>query len=65
MRLTANVPIAKLCGIYKRMETDAEYVRRLFDAGKISGPQLYATGRALDTLGDSFGMQRRIVESST
>jgi hypothetical protein len=61
MRLTA-VPEAKLGGIYKRLETDAEYHARLRAAGK--RPPVDVFGAMLDAHGDAHGMQRRIVESS-
>lgn len=57
-------PEAKRGGIYKRMETDAEYQSRLQTLGRLSSVQLTLTGRLLDEVGDLHGMQRRIVESS-
>jgi hypothetical protein len=62
-------PEAKRGGIYKRMETDAEYQARLRAAGHHRGgnyghPVDDFHGSALDAFGDSHEMQRRIVESS-
>lgn len=62
MRLS-TIPIAKQGGIYKRLETDAEYRTRLCAAGKLAGHEAFAGGVYLDQLGDARGMQRRIVES--
>lgn len=64
-----DVPVAKLGGIFKRMETDAEYRVRLIAAGHRSGgahghPVEDFKGALLDDFGDAVGMQRRIVESS-
>jgi hypothetical protein len=56
-----SVPEAKLGGIYKRMETDAEYRARLNAAGKYASQSL--DGERLDMHGDMVRMQRRIVES--
>lgn len=61
MGLTDRIPVAKLGGIYKRMETDAEYTYRLYAAGKRPDGR---RGVALDDHGTAHGMQRRIVESS-
>lgn len=57
-----RIPAAKLGGIYKRMETDAEYHARLRAAGKAIDAGW--GGATLDMHGDRVGMQRRIVESS-
>lgn len=58
----ADVPVAKLGGIFKRMETDDEYALRLAKASKRPDGR---RGVALDDHGDAHGMQRRIVESTT
>ena len=58
----SSVPEAKRGGIFKRMETDAEYHARLRTAGK--GIDAGWTGAMLDMHGDCVGIQRRIVESS-
>jgi hypothetical protein len=59
----SDAPVAKLGGIFKRMETDAEYIVRLRAAGK--RPPVDCWGWMLDQHGDLVGIQRRIVESST
>jgi hypothetical protein len=61
--VTRDVPAAKLGGIFKRMETDAEYILRLRAAGKRPPVDVY--GALLDAHGDAHGIQRRIVESTT
>jgi hypothetical protein len=58
-----DVPVAKQGGIFKRLETDAEYHARLRAAGKAIDPGW--GGTTLDLHGDLVGMQRRIVESTT
>jgi hypothetical protein len=57
-----TVSTAKLGGIYKRMETDAEFLARLVAAGHIH-PTTSFMGKLLDEVGDSHRLQRRIVES--
>lgn len=57
-----RIPKTKRGGIYKRLETDAEYIARLYAAGH--RPHEISTGIVLDAFGDAKGMQRRIVESS-
>lgn len=56
------VPESKRGGIFKRLETDAEYILRLRDAGK--RPPVDVLGALLDAHGDAHGIQRRIVEST-
>ena len=56
-------PAAKCGSIYKRMETDAEYLARLCAAGRLT-PETCFRGRMLDEVGDSYNLLRRIVESS-
>lgn len=64
-----RVPEAKRGGIFKRLETDAEYQARLRAAGHRHGdayghPVEDFKGALLDAFGDGHGMQRRIVEST-
>lgn len=64
-----RIPEAKRGGIFKRMETDAEYQGRLRSAGHVRGgsyghPVEDFKGALLDAFGDDLGMQRRIVEST-
>lgn len=59
------IPIAKRGGIFKRMETDAEYLARLCIAGHGIKIRAVHYGAVLDEFGDDLGMQRRIVEAST
>lgn len=64
-----RIPNAKRGGIYKRMETDAEYQTRLRAAGHHYGgdyghPVEDFRGAALDAFGDGRKLQRRIVESA-
>jgi len=65
--VTSRIPVAKLGGIYKRLETDEEYARRLDKAGckGVHGhPATEHRGQSLDELGNRHGLQRRIIESS-
>lgn len=57
-----RIPEAKRGGIFKRLETDAEYHARLRAAGKPIDSGW--GGATLDMHGDRVGMQRRIVEST-
>lgn len=58
-----RIPEAKRGGIYKRLETDVEYLARLVKAGRIH-PATSLRGLLLDEVGDEYGIQRRIVEST-
>lgn len=57
------IPVAKRGAVFKRLETDDEYLARLVKAGRIS-PMTTFRGAMLDEVGDTYRMQRRIVESS-
>lgn len=58
-----RIPAAKRGGIFKRMETDDEYLERLVAAKRIHPSTTYR-GAMLDEVGDTYKLQRRIVESS-
>lgn len=58
-----RIPEAKRGGIYKRLETDDEYLARLVAAGHLTSATLFR-GVMLDEVGDSHGLQRGIVESA-
>lgn len=58
-----SVPEAKRGGIFKRLETDAEYLARLVAAKRLT-PDTCFRGFMLDEVGDGYGLQRRIVEST-
>lgn len=58
-----RVPESKRGGIFKRMETDDEYLTRLIAAKRIH-PATTFRGALLDEVGDTYNVQRRIVEST-
>lgn len=59
----STIPVAKRGGIFKRLETDSEYKARLVAAKRVTADTIFA-GFMLDEVGDSYNLQRRIVESS-